>query len=114
MYLFNIVIKSIYCIVINNFVFIIRKCVKARDVHRFCVNSILFLPFKPSKFKMSFVQYVETENKQIVLTLLTHSPFHKTLPRSSLQMHWVKVRFYEMVDTIPFTLGYQLIFLCAI
>ena len=27
-----------------------------------------------------------------------YSPFHKTLPRSSLQMHWVSVRFYEMGD----------------
>ena len=25
-----------------------------------------------------------------------HSPFHKTLPRSCLQPHWISVRFYEM------------------
>ena len=24
-----------------------------------------------------------------------YSPFHKTLPRYSLQMHWISVRFYE-------------------
>ena len=28
----------------------------------------------------------------------TYSPFHKTLPRSSLQMHLISVRFYEMGD----------------
>ena len=27
---------------------------------------------------------------------MTYSPFHKTLPKSSLQMHWISVRFYEM------------------
>ena len=25
-----------------------------------------------------------------------YSPFHKTLPRSSLKMHWISVRFYEI------------------
>ena len=30
-----------------------------------------------------------------------YSPFHKTLPKSSLQMHWISVRFYEMGD--PFS-----------
>ena len=25
-----------------------------------------------------------------------NSPFHKTLPKSSLLMHWITVRFYEM------------------
>ena len=24
------------------------------------------------------------------------SPFHKTLPKSSLKVHWISVRFYEM------------------
>ena len=27
---------------------------------------------------------------------LIYSPFHKTLPRSSLEMHWISVRFYEI------------------
>ena len=27
-----------------------------------------------------------------------YSPFQKTLPKSSLQMNWVSVRFYEMGD----------------
>ena len=30
---------------------------------------------------------------------LTYSQFHKTLPKSSLGMHWISVRFYEMGDT---------------
>ena len=38
-----------------------------------------------------------------------HSPmyclFHKPLPKSSLQMHWISVRFYEIVDIIPFVQG---------
>ena len=25
-----------------------------------------------------------------------YSPFHKTLPNSSLQMHWISVGFYEI------------------
>ena len=34
------------------------------------------------------------------------SPFHKTLPRSCLQMHLISVRFYEMGDIIiPLTLN---------
>ena len=28
-----------------------------------------------------------------------YSPFHKTLPSSSLQMHFISVGFYEMGDT---------------
>ena len=30
----------------------------------------------------------------------TYRPFQKTLPKSSLQMHWISVRFYEMDDMI--------------
>ena len=30
---------------------------------------------------------------------VVYSPFHKTLPTSSLQTHWISVRFYEMGDT---------------
>ena len=29
----------------------------------------------------------------------SYSRFHKTFLKSSLQMHWIKVRFYEMGDT---------------
>ena len=32
------------------------------------------------------------------LVLLMYSQFHKTLPKSSLQMHRISVRFYEMGD----------------
>ena len=34
--------------------------------------------------------------------ILIYSQFHKTLPKSSLQMHWISVRFYEMGDNIFF------------
>ena len=30
---------------------------------------------------------------------LNYSSFHKTLPRSSLQMNWFSVRFYEMGES---------------
>ena len=36
-----------------------------------------------------------TENDQI---FFTYSQFHKTLPKPSLQMHWISVRFYEKGD----------------
>ena len=29
-----------------------------------------------------------------------YSPFYKTLPKSSLKIHWISVRFYEMGVTI--------------
>jgi len=29
-----------------------------------------------------------------------YSQSHKTLPKSSLQMHWISVRFYEMGDIV--------------
>ena len=29
---------------------------------------------------------------------LSYSPFHKTSPKSSLKMHWISARFYEMGD----------------
>ena len=32
------------------------------------------------------------------LYVITNSLFHKTLPKSSLQMHWISVRFYETCD----------------
>ena len=31
---------------------------------------------------------------------LSYSPFHKTLQKSSKQMHWISARFYEMGDTL--------------
>ena len=37
-------------------------------------------------------------NKTNHFQVFRYSPYHKTLSRSSLQMHWVTVRFYEMGD----------------
>ena len=31
-----------------------------------------------------------------LLINLTYSLFHKTLPRSSIKVYWISVRFYEM------------------
>ena len=35
-----------------------------------------------------------------IFTFITYSPFYKNLPKSSLQMHWISVRFYELGYTI--------------
>jgi len=35
----------------------------------------------------------------ILYRLAMDSPFHKTLPKTSLEMHRVSVRFYEMGDS---------------
>ena len=32
----------------------------------------------------------------IIFMSFTYSPFHKTLPRSSSEMHWLSLRFYEI------------------
>ena len=43
-----------------------------------------------------------------------YSQFHKTLPISSLQMHWISVRFYEMGDMLfvkIYFIIYQSVFL---
>ena len=32
------------------------------------------------------------------ITHMTYSPFHKTLPSSILEMHWISARFFEMGD----------------
>ena len=40
-----------------------------------------------------------------------YRPFHKTLPRSSLQMHWISVRFYETgcsIKTVSLSLSLSL------
>ena len=43
-----------------------------------------------------------------------YSPFHKTMPRSSLQIHWISVRFYEMDGIIlkcrALNTGFSLLF----
>ena len=35
----------------------------------------------------------------ITIIILLYNQFHKTLPKSSLQMHWISVKFYEMGDS---------------
>ena len=46
-----------------------------------------------SVYKVSTDSYINNfEN------CFNHSQFQKTLPKSSLQMHWIPVRFYEMGD----------------
>ena len=40
----------------------------------------------------------EQKPKIYRLTPFLYSPFHRTLPKSSLQIHWISARFYEMVD----------------
>ena len=40
--------------------------------------------------------------KKFKLGPLSYSPFHKTLPKSGLQVHWTSVRFYEMGVIWPF------------
>ena len=37
--------------------------------------------------------------KDIYVYAHQYSQFQKTLPRSSLQMHWISLRFYEMGDS---------------
>ena len=39
-------------------------------------------------------------SKYIRNVIVFYNSFHKTLPKSSLQMHWASVRFYEMGDSI--------------
>ena len=41
--------------------------------------------------------YIVRERDSIIYKyLVTYSLFYKALPKSSLQMHWISVRFYEM------------------
>ena len=40
----------------------------------------------------------EIERVGKCLNQFNYCQFHKTLPTSSLQMHWILVRFYEMGD----------------
>ena len=49
----------------------------------------------------SKLQAISVRNYEMGCNSVTvsYSEFHKTLPKSSLQMHWISVRFYEMGDT---------------
>ena len=45
-------------------------------------------------------EFVRGWSSVFILTLTDrYSQFHKTLPRSGKEMHWISVRFYEMGDT---------------
>ena len=39
---------------------------------------------------------------KLIKKIFVYSLFHKTLPESSLQMHWISVRFYEIGGTPHF------------
>ena len=41
----------------------------------------------------------DNEFKIYCLVLFMYNLFHKTLPKSSLEMLWISVRFYEMGDS---------------
>ena len=57
-----------------------------------------------SMFKLSYNFIImPIHNSKTFITFnpkncFSYSPFHKILPRSSLQMHLISVRFYELVD----------------
>jgi len=44
--------------------------------------------------------YVMIFKEIVIPDKRAYSQFHKTLLRSSLQMHWISVRFYEMGDIL--------------
>ena len=61
------------------------------------------------KFRMTLLSYFRATNElgediteaKLICRPLPHirySPFHKTLPIISLQIHWISVRFYEIGD----------------
>ena len=63
-------------------------------------NLNLILPKLEQKLvKKTCVHVHKQWHKKIGSTVQTYCPFHKTLPKSSFQMHWTSVRFYEMVVT---------------
>ena len=45
----------------------------------------------------------------LFLYMLIYSQFHKTLPKSLLQMHWISVRFYEMCNIKRRTVGHTVV-----
>ena len=52
-------------------------------------------------------------NKEVVrgFAVFVYCPFHKTLSKSGLWMHWISVRFYEMGDSIKYTYEYILFYI---
>ena len=55
---------------------------------------------KLKKKKSTFFTESSPRTPKVMLNYLhfKYSPFHKTLPKSSSQIHWIPVRFYEMDD----------------
>ena len=47
---------------------------------------------------MTFHTDKDLNSKHFLGKKFIYSQFHKTLPISSLQMHWISVEFYEMGD----------------
>ena len=56
------------------------------------IDSFIFLPLLWSIFFWGNIFF------KVILQLLYYSPFHKTLPKSNLQMRWISLSFYEMGD----------------
>ena len=64
------------------------------NVTTYKIFFIHHLNMAPHMKLQSVVNYIS------VVDNLTYIQFHKTFPRSSLQKHWISVRFYEMGDTL--------------
>ena len=70
------------------------------DIFQCRVLQFLFSLIFTIKFLKNFFRfYISTLlHVSILGSYSVYSPFHKTLPKSSLRMHWISVRFYEMGD----------------
>ena len=60
-----------------------------------------FIQSAPFSLKKSATSRKMQQNHNI-FSNIQYSPFNKTLPICSLQMHWISVRFYEMGDNYAF------------
>ena len=54
------------------------------------ITCFFFFPSKLTKLNFNIYPTTRLENLENVI----YNPFHKTLPKSSTQMHWISVRFY--------------------
>ena len=71
---------------------------------RFLKKKIKEYFFLPSLTKIRFYICTASRNGcKTYSTKLVYNPFHKTLPITSLQIHWISVRFYEMGDIIHYS-----------
>ena len=71
------------------------------------VQDFLFFRVPPQGLLQPHKVYCNLPKVYCTLTRFTasiYSLFHKTLPKSSLQMRWILVRFYEMSNIIIFIL----------